>query len=134
MNQNANTSANDTDIVSRIVPTRAIQQAANEYDVSPDALRAALRRDLERNLEMADEIRERRPIVYETDDYEVALASDAVTTETPMAVLNVYRRMDDSDTDYLAGYALVVPTPGDDETDRDLDGFTNVSEMEGDDR
>ncbi|WP_153552816.1 hypothetical protein [Halomicrobium sp. LC1Hm] len=134
MTANRHHGSTSTADVDSIIPEAALQQAADEHDVSPDALRAALRRDLERNLEMADRIRDRRPIVYEADDYEVALASDAVTTETPMAVLDVYRRMDDSDTDYTAGYALIIPVE-DDETD-DYDGFTNVADRydAGDDR
>ncbi|WP_254838080.1 hypothetical protein [Natronomonas marina] len=119
-------SASTVDVDS-IVPARAIQQAADDHDVTPDALRVALRRDLERNLEMSDEITGQRPIVHETDDYLVAHVSDAVTTETPLPVLDVYEQMDDSDTDYLAGYPLVVPTP-DEHTD-DYEGFTNAAEQ-----
>lgn len=122
------TSAVDVD---SIIPEAALQQAADDHDVSPDALRAALQRDLERNRRMADEIRERRPIVHETDDYLVAHASDAVSTETPLPVLTVYERMDDSDTDYTAGYALVVPV--EDEEIDDLDGFESAARR-GDDR
>ncbi|WP_049896103.1 hypothetical protein [Haloferax volcanii] len=123
-------SASTVDVDS-IIPEAVLQQAADEHDVAPDALRAALRRDLGRNQRMADRILDRRPVVHETDDYSVVRASEGVTDETPLPVLAVYRAMDDSDTDYAAGYPLVVPHLYTD-TD-DLDGFQNVSEMEGDD-
>jgi len=100
-----------------IVPERALQRVADDHDWPVDALREAVREDLERNRRLAGRIADRRPLVHECEDYEVYLASAAVSTETPIPVLSVYRHMDASDTDYGAGYALVVPTPDDDTED-----------------
>jgi|GEM_PF-4592896 len=131
--ETADTDGDDpsTSTVDSIVPERALHRAAADYDVSPDALRVALRRDLDRNQQMAGEIRDRRPIVHREEDYLVALATDGVTEETPAAVLAVYEAMDDSDADYAAGYPLIVPV--DDDTDRDLDGFESVGGGDEDD-
>jgi len=122
-------SASPVDVDS-IVPERALQQTADHYGYSVDALRAAVRENLERNRQMADRICDRRPIVYRADDYLVVRASDGVAEETRLPVLGVYEQMDGSDTDYAAGYPLVVPT-SDDETD-DYAGFENAAEKAGD--
>jgi Arc/MetJ-type ribon-helix-helix transcriptional regulator len=92
-----------------IVPERALQHASEAHHYPVDALREAVREDLERNRWMAAEIREQRPLAYECGDYEVYIANPAVTTETPLAVLAVYEEMDKSDASYQNGYALVVP-------------------------
>lgn len=109
-----------------IVPERALQRAADAHDWPVDALRAAVREDLERNRRLADRIADRRPRVHSADEYDVYHATDAVSTETPLAVLSVYRHMDGSDTDYVAGYPLVVPR--DDGGDTDTPEFESASE------
>jgi hypothetical protein len=134
VNQKDTTSANDTNDVSRIEPERALQQIAADHDYTVDALRAAVREDLRRNQRMADRILEHRPVVHRDDDYLVVRAHGAVSEETAIPVLDVYRWMDDSDTDYASGYALVVPTTDDaGECPHELE-FENAAERRGDGR
>lgn len=109
MTTNRHPTTTSDDVVS-IVPERTLQQIADDHGYSVDSLRAAVREDLPRNRRMAGEILDHRKVVDESDDYLVLHASEAVSTETAMSVLSVYEQMDDSGTDWIAGYPLVVPT------------------------
>lgn len=129
---NQNTASSED--VASIVPERALQQIADDYNYVADALRSAVREDLQRNQRLADHILDRRPVVHEGDKYVVVRAPDGVTDETRLPVLGVYERMDGSNTDYTSGYALVVPTTDtNDECPYEVE-LENTADRRGDDR